>query len=256
MLAEIPPFVNWARRRNPAAHTWRDYRCDLEQFAAAVGEKPLAVVGFQDVDRFVTAQVERGLKPCHHQPAAGGGRLPLPLPCRRAAGLVCPVIPHRHLLRAAQRLPRAVAGGRPGRFFAVIENAVTEPSSCSCCAAACASPRSPTCGCATSTCATPRPACWCAARTARSAPSTSPTRLPTALRRYLAERPTAPSAAVFLNYRARRWPPSASRSGWRSTAPPPACSSPPTSCATTSPATSWPSMCRSPPSRSCSAIPG
>lgn len=63
MLAEIQQFVNWARRRNPTAHTWRDYRCDLEQFAAAVGEKPLAEGTYKEVDRFVKEQVDRGLKP-------------------------------------------------------------------------------------------------------------------------------------------------------------------------------------------------
>lgn len=29
MLAEIEDFVNWVRRRNPQARTWRDYLYDL-----------------------------------------------------------------------------------------------------------------------------------------------------------------------------------------------------------------------------------
>ena len=69
MFAEIRQFVNWARRRNPAAHTWRDYRCDLEQFAGAAGEKLLAEVTYKDVDRIVKAQVDRGLKPAASRPA-------------------------------------------------------------------------------------------------------------------------------------------------------------------------------------------
>jgi hypothetical protein len=32
MLSEIDAFVNWLRRRNPAARTWRDYGYDLRQF--------------------------------------------------------------------------------------------------------------------------------------------------------------------------------------------------------------------------------
>jgi hypothetical protein len=38
MLAEIERFVNWVRRRNPAAHTWRDYHCDLQVFLGVVGD--------------------------------------------------------------------------------------------------------------------------------------------------------------------------------------------------------------------------
>lgn len=38
MLPEIECFVNWARRRHPHAHTWRDYRVYLNQFA--LGELP------------------------------------------------------------------------------------------------------------------------------------------------------------------------------------------------------------------------
>jgi hypothetical protein len=36
MLSQINEFVNGVRRRNPAARTWRDYRNDLQQFAASV----------------------------------------------------------------------------------------------------------------------------------------------------------------------------------------------------------------------------
>jgi hypothetical protein len=38
MLPEIDRFVNWVRRRNPNAHTWREYRADLKQFLAVVGD--------------------------------------------------------------------------------------------------------------------------------------------------------------------------------------------------------------------------
>ena len=63
MLTEIERFVNWLRRRNPNAHTWRDYRSDLKQFAAVVGDRPPEAVTFHDVDRFVAEQVGRGLQP-------------------------------------------------------------------------------------------------------------------------------------------------------------------------------------------------
>ncbi len=42
MLSEIEEFVNWLRRRNPAARTWRDYGYDLHSFVDAVGGHPSA----------------------------------------------------------------------------------------------------------------------------------------------------------------------------------------------------------------------
>ena len=63
MLAEIERFVNWVRRRNPEAHTWRDYRCDLRFFLEVVGDRPPQEVNFRDVDRFVAWQSEKGFKP-------------------------------------------------------------------------------------------------------------------------------------------------------------------------------------------------
>ena len=57
MLPEIERFVNWVRRRNPNAHTWRDYRADLKQFVAVVGNRPPGAVTFHDIDRFVAQQV-------------------------------------------------------------------------------------------------------------------------------------------------------------------------------------------------------
>ena len=38
MYTEIQQFVNWMRRRNPEARTWRDYSYDLAQFAEVVGD--------------------------------------------------------------------------------------------------------------------------------------------------------------------------------------------------------------------------
>jgi hypothetical protein len=38
MLSQIQEFVNWVRRRNPEARTWRDYSYDLRQFVEVVGD--------------------------------------------------------------------------------------------------------------------------------------------------------------------------------------------------------------------------
>ena len=122
MLAEIQHFVNWARRRNPTAHTWRDCRCDLGQFAAAVGEKPLVEVTYRDVDRFVKEQVDRGLKPATINRRLAAVVSLYGYHAVEQPALVCPVIPHRHTLRAQQRLPRSVPAAELERFLAVIDS--------------------------------------------------------------------------------------------------------------------------------------
>ena len=60
MLKEIEQFVNWVRRRNAGARTWRDYRYDLKQFVQVVGDHPPDRVTFHEVDRFVIQQAQRG----------------------------------------------------------------------------------------------------------------------------------------------------------------------------------------------------
>jgi site-specific recombinase XerD len=122
MFDEIERFVNWMRRRNPQAHTWRDYRCDLQQFAAVMGERPPAEVTVQDVDRFVTRQAESGFTA-----ATINRRLAAILSfytflADEDPDLVCPVLPHRHTLRARRRLPRPVPEADLECFFAVIDD--------------------------------------------------------------------------------------------------------------------------------------
>lgn len=121
MLDEIERFVNWIRRRNPQAHTWRDYRCDLQQFVAIIGNRPPADITFQDVDHFITIQTERGF-----QPATVNRRLAAVISlytflADEIPDLVCPVLPHRHTLRQRRRLPRPVPSDELSRFFAAVE---------------------------------------------------------------------------------------------------------------------------------------
>jgi site-specific recombinase XerD len=122
MLAEIESFVNWLRRRNPQARTWRDYGYDLRQFAVSTGDRAPASVTFHDVDRFVTEQAAKGYKP---------GTINRRLAAIMAfyvflsdddPALVCPVLPHRHSLRDREHLPRPVQDADLDKFFAVIHD--------------------------------------------------------------------------------------------------------------------------------------
>jgi site-specific recombinase XerD len=63
MLAEIERFVNWTRRRSPAARTWKDYGYDLHFFMEIVGDRSLKDITFKDIDHFVGVQSEKGFKP-------------------------------------------------------------------------------------------------------------------------------------------------------------------------------------------------
>lgn len=123
MLAEIEDFVNWVRRRNPQARTWRDYLYDLRQFAAAVGDRPPAAVTFREIDLFVASQAAQGYKPCTiNRRLATITSFYVYLSDENPA-LVCPVLPRRHGLREQQRLPRPVQEAELARFFAVIDDA-------------------------------------------------------------------------------------------------------------------------------------
>jgi site-specific recombinase XerD len=120
MLAEIDRFVKWVRRRSPDAHTWRDYRCDLQFFMESVGDRPPGQVTFREVDAFIAQQAEQGFKPTtiNRRLAAVISLYAFLAP--EDESLVCPVLARRHHLREPQRLPRPVQESDLRQFFAVI----------------------------------------------------------------------------------------------------------------------------------------
>jgi len=123
MLSQIEDFVNWVRRRNPQARTWRDYSYDLQQFAAIIGDRSPAEVTLRDIDRFVNSQVSRGFKPATVNRRLAAILALFTYLADEDPALVCPVLPRRHFLRQPQRLPRPVQEGDLKAFFAVIEDA-------------------------------------------------------------------------------------------------------------------------------------
>jgi len=123
MLSEIERFVNWVHRRNSEARTWRDYGYDLHFFMDAVGDRPPNEIKFQDVDRFVIWQRERGFKASTINRRLAAIMALYTFLSDEDNDLVCPVLPHRHHLREPQRLPRPMQEQDLKQFFAVIENA-------------------------------------------------------------------------------------------------------------------------------------
>jgi site-specific recombinase XerD len=122
MLSEIEYFVNWLRRHNPHARTWKDYSYDLKQLVQIVGEKPLGQLSFRDIDHFVFVQRERGFCSATINRRLAAVMALYTFLSMDDPNLVCPVLPHRHHLREPQRLPRPVQEEDLRRFFAVIHD--------------------------------------------------------------------------------------------------------------------------------------
>ena len=122
MLAEVERFVNWIRRRNPRARTWRDYAYDLKQFVEIVGDQPPDSITLHDIDRFVTSQASRGFRPATINRRLAAITSLYAFLSDEDPALVCPVLPRRHELREPQRLPRPIQQEVLHRFFAVIED--------------------------------------------------------------------------------------------------------------------------------------
>ncbi len=200
MVKEITRFVNWLRRRNPTARTWRDYGYDLAQFVTLVGDQPPAQLTFQDIDHFVTVQAERGWKPATINRRLAAIQSLYSFLADEDPDLVCPVLPHRHTLRQRQRLPRPVPTRDVKQFFAVIEDSRDRAMFL----------LMLRCGlriCEVAQLRTndlylyePRPRLLIRGKNSKERSAYLSPQAEAALRHYLAERPTGPSEFVFLSY--------------------------------------------------------
>lgn len=124
MLSEIDQFVNWVRRRNPDARTWKDYGYDLHQFATLLGDPPVSAITFHDVDRFVNHQVSLGFQPTTINRRLAALVSLFTFLSEEDPSLLCPVLPKRHLLRERERLPRPVQISQLEAFFSTIDQAI------------------------------------------------------------------------------------------------------------------------------------
>ena len=120
MLSEITQFVNWVRRRNSEARTWRDYGYDLKQFVSVVGDRSPTSITIQDIDQFVSSQLAHGFKATTINRRLAAILALYGYLSDEDPSVVCPVLPHRHYLRVPQPLPRPVQEDGLEKFFAVI----------------------------------------------------------------------------------------------------------------------------------------
>lgn len=121
MLSQIQEFVNYIRRRNMAARTWRDYSYDLQQFADLVGDRAPGTISFHDIDTFIKLQASKGFKPTTINRRLNAIVSFYTFLSDDDPNLVCPVLSHRHYLREPQRLPRPIRDEALSKFFSVID---------------------------------------------------------------------------------------------------------------------------------------
>ncbi len=200
MLSQIEDFVNWVRRRNPVARTWRDYAYDLKQFAALTGDHPPAQITFQDVDRFVEWQARRGFQSATINRRLAAVTALYAFLADDDLTLVSPVLPHRYHLREPQRLPRPVKEDDLKAFFAMIGDA--RDKAMFVLMLRCGLRIAEVAGLLLSDLYLnePAPRLVVRGKGAREHSVYLSFQAERALRRYLAERPTAASDFVFLSY--------------------------------------------------------
>ena len=126
MLTEISRFVNHLRRRNPTAETYKTYRYHLKKFVDTVLEPHHRQhchpheVNLHDVDLFIEQLAEQGLKSSTINRCLTTLSSFYTCLGDEDPSLTSPVLPHRHMLRVPQRLPRAVPQPDVKRLFTVI----------------------------------------------------------------------------------------------------------------------------------------
>jgi site-specific recombinase XerD len=89
-------------------------------FCEVVGDRPLSEITFKDIDRFIAAQSEKVFKPSTINRRLASVVSLYVFLAAEDEDLVCPVIVRRHHIREHQRLPRPVPEEDLKRFFAVI----------------------------------------------------------------------------------------------------------------------------------------
>lgn len=130
MFSEITRFVNWLRRRNPAADTAKSYRYHLLKFAQIVGDRSPADVTLHDIDAFIEFQAERGLKSSSINRSLTAIASFYSFLADEDPTLECPVLRHRHWLLDHQRLPRAVPQREVEKLFAAMADDPFDSAQC------------------------------------------------------------------------------------------------------------------------------
>lgn len=120
MLPEIEAFQKWLRRKAPHASTQVHYANDLDLFFTWL-DKPVQSITIQDVDQYIErCQREKQAIATINRRLAALRAFYLFLEIELEHAPRNPVLPRRHYIRPAFRLPRDVQDKDLARLFAVI----------------------------------------------------------------------------------------------------------------------------------------
>lgn len=124
MLKEKEQFAQYLTRRFGDRSTPKHYGSDLDIFIRFIGDKEPAAVTAQDVDAYVTHQLESGLKPAtiNRRLASLGSFFDYLASLEPDKVYPNPVIWRRHAVKQGEMLPRDASDADLAALFAVIEN--------------------------------------------------------------------------------------------------------------------------------------
>lgn len=118
----LEQFAQYLRRRYSDRSTAKHYVSDLQVFMRVIGPKQAQEVTAQDIDRFVTEQIQRGLSPAtiNRRVAAIHSFFEFLASMEPDGSWPNPVNWRRHGVKQGQSVPRDALDGQVDRLFAVI----------------------------------------------------------------------------------------------------------------------------------------
>jgi site-specific recombinase XerD len=124
MLKEREQFAQYLGRRYGDRSTPKHYVNDLDGFIRVIGDKEPTAVTVQDVDAYVTHQLENGLKPAtiNRRLASLGSFFDHLASLEPDKAYPNPVVWRRHAVKRGETLPRDASEADLAALFAVVDN--------------------------------------------------------------------------------------------------------------------------------------
>jgi site-specific recombinase XerD len=122
--ADVKKYVQYLQRRFPERRTSKDYESDVRQFMKQC-EKEWRAVQMQDIDAFIDAQRQAGMKPATIKRRAAALKTFFDFLAEESGDLSWPnpVRMKRHAGRQPKQLPRDLSDSALERLWSVIDSA-------------------------------------------------------------------------------------------------------------------------------------
>ena len=124
MRSELKAFKKYVSNRYPGRSTNKHYMSDLAIFNEFVGDKTLSEISSQEIDKFVQAQSEQGLKATmiNRRLSAISSFYEYVIGIEGNETLKNPVVWKRHSIRMGHHLPRDVSDEVVGKLLSSIDD--------------------------------------------------------------------------------------------------------------------------------------